>query len=358
MSFKRKFYVSLTANILVAASAIYVYIAQPDRAPNPAQSLVQPAPTITLQQTTKTPKDYSQLINAGLNDRQAKAVIVQQLVEQYVESIPLPENRYWEQNPHRSSISYMLPLIDAYDQVRQALYNQFGNAASSDPAFEFAFKPLALQSPYLSSEEQVVLQRFQAEQQLKLFAGAPEDPTSEIADPSTLLSVSSWNEYRLRSSFLADQLRHSGVSFTEATFRDTYALLNEGLNQGMSGDMGMTNDKRQKLTDLLGQDAMLKLWSQLDPTFAARLSAGQQSGLSDNDILAAQDIIDDANQAIADAHQQRQIDPETGLEQMMSAINERREQLVALIGDDATDALLQAQPQQPQNPLFPIHSGQ
>lgn len=175
------------------------------------------------------------MVGAGLSDRQAKAVILQALHEQYIDPIPVPEDRYWAESPHKAQITYMLSLMDAYDQVRFALRDQFGDRSVSDPVFKRVFQPLALQSPYLSSEEQVALQRFQAEQQLQMLSRSllnPEalvqgDPGSwrpaskpaQPAEPSHLLSDTSWREHRLRASFLANQMRNSGVVFTETSFR-------------------------------------------------------------------------------------------------------------------------------------------
>ena len=59
------------------------------------------------------------------------------------------------------------------------------------------------------------------------------------------------------------------------------------------------------------------------------------------------------NSVIADAYQQKQFNGEEGATQLRAALLERREQLVSLFGDEATDALLQPRPKQPQLP-FPI----
>ena len=283
-------------------------------------------------------------------------VFLQQLFASHVESLGTPEDQYWVQSPLAAQSSHLKELLDAQSRMRDAVVAEYGAQAVMDAAFQTLFHPLALQAPFLSSAEQIALQRAQLEQQIKLFenqqllAGppglspVPGGPALEFSDPVSVLDETSRLEYELRMSPLADLLRGSGAQFTEATFRQAFALLAPFFGSTGPVTPEAMNIYRKQLTGLVGVSSTLAIWSQIDPSLAAQVSIGRQRGLSDDDLLDAYHIIATANVMLYEARQIRGKDAKASRSMMRRALDTRREQLTDLVGAELADLLMTARP--------------
>ena len=336
-------YLSLIANV-----ALVSYLLLQGVVPGDARSDVRTDEIPSLITRQAEQGSYQYYRDAGLSDAEAKGLVLQHLRHRYVDAVPLPEDRFWEQRPLEAQSGYRLHLLEAHAQLRSALRLQFGEAAQTEPVFATLFQPMAVHAPYLAPQEQLALQRFQAERPLQLattmaqaLAGANAKNTVPAmpAEPSSVLSEAAWREYRLRSSPLAERLRNSGVAFTETSFRAAYEILSEDFPVQQPLYPYQLTAQRHRLVDLLGESAALQLWSQVDVGFSALVLAGQQQGLRDTEILAAYDIISDTEQAIFDAQHPRDHDRQSAMGLINQALAQQRDQLVRLIGESGADVL-------------------
>ena len=294
-------------------------------------------------------------------DATHKGIFLQQLFASHVESLGTPEDRYWVQSPLAAQSSHLKELLDAQSRMRDAVVAEYGAQAVMDAAFQTLFHPLALQAPFLSSAEQIALQRAQLEQQTKIFQNrtllavppdpsppVPGGPALELSDPVSVLDEKSRLEYELRMSPLADLLRGSGTLFTEATFRQTFALLAPSIG---STDP-ITPDIYEKLltglvdvSGLIGASSTLAIWSQIDPTLASMIDMGRVRGVSDGDLLAAYRIIFTSNVRLYQSvHPTVEKDAKARRLMWRRAIDARREQLIDLVGANFAEVLIRHWP--------------
>ena len=351
---KTKYNASVFLNFLLIAVIVGIIFTQ-----KPAEATVESI--ISTNQTDMLPvaenrdnaSSYKQFLALGLSEAQAKALVLHGFHLELKTSVAKYSSEFWCESPHKSQLKYIAATFKNNNKLRTLLVSEFGAEAETDLLFKEIFHPLEMQYPFLSSSEQIALQKLQFEQQQNMFAGAPGQSNTLAHSPADILSTESWREFQLRASPIADRLRQSGVVFNENSFRKTVGLLTGSSDTPNPRTVNLDEQTVRALRDLLGQEAVFKIRLQLEPQFANLVRAGRQHGLSDEDISTAYQVMTEHNSVIADAYQQKQFNGEEGATQLRAALLERREQLVSLFGDEATDALLQPRPKQPQLP-FPI----
>ena len=290
----------------------------------------------------------------GLAPNQSKALFLRQLEQQHIAGLPVVGDRYWEQNPRQVQSEMRQTFIEAQDRIRDALLKRFGGQAIEDPVFRPYFYPLGRQAFYLSSADQIALQREQTRLQAQwsknarqgIFTTAPQGsdaatPTPATPmDPSRVLSGTARREYARRHSPLAELLRGSGVTFTQESYDRSFVLL-DGM---FPVDLRTTPEQRGQalgqLGKMLGSRDSLALWEKIDPQFARIVRTGREYGLRDHTLLAAYDILADGDYRLYQAHLRREFDPVDTGNAIREVLAERRDRLEALVGPEAGQALL------------------
>ena len=293
-------------------------------------------------------------------DISSKQVELQRLISKHIDAIPLPSDRYWEMSPAESRILYRIQKLDAYDQVRSLLLGTYGESARTDAAFKQLFFPLYPYERYLSSQEQIHLERTHAERglaslQQKKEPGVSQQPKRlNLADASARaelqkltenpltrdLSADAKQEHAVRHGRAAHLLRETGQTFTESQFRQAFNELQVMTNAQSQLDFSFNlASSLESLSEAIGSDAAFKIWADLDGTFSKLLVDSRSAGLDDEDILRAYDIMQHSMRDFYDAELVRANDQEQGNALMLQAIRDRYDSLAALVGEEVTETI-------------------
>jgi hypothetical protein len=111
-----------------------------------------------------------------------------------------------------------------------------------------------------------------------------------------MLEPTAFHEYSLRDSPLAEQLRRSGVEFTEAEFRETFDILRR-LERSIP-DTGSYANARGELRALLGGRRFSILWASRDPLFSTVRRAGEKHSLDNEKLLSVYELFNDHQDAL------------------------------------------------------------
>lgn len=217
--------------------------------------------------------------------------------------------RYWEPgySPARDELERRL---QAESSIRAELLDLFGADAAADPAFAAVFRPLGRAYAFLGSDAQVFLQR----QQLERLATSADAAGPVAGSPLVCREsgtgqagarVPSWNaaglnereanEYRLRFSPLAAQLRESGLANEETAFREIFDMFGQ-LEQ--SETPSAQAKARADLRSRLGNLQFDRFWSVHDPFFPPLAEYLRGRGFPEHQVLAAYSIINRSQEAL------------------------------------------------------------
>jgi hypothetical protein len=300
---------------------------------------------------------FNTLRSRGLSDTEAKMLLLARLEARARALAVEPPPPYWQRDAG-SALASALRLSAELDQARAALVETFGPDAEREPTFARLFRPLDPVFSFMSSAQQVAVQKLKLEQQIGLadaaqpavgaasaeilpmgavpvaepVSRAPSSAAaaaSEFADGlGAVLEPAGLHEYMLRDSPLAEQLRRSGVEFTEAEFRETFGTL-RSLEESIP-DTGSYADARSALRALLGGRRFTILWAGRDPLFSAVQRAGAKHSLDDEKLLSIYELFNDHQDALlevtrsanGDAERQRQglREAQTRLETRLSGL--------------------------------------
>lgn len=164
-----------------------------------------------------------------------KYVFLQQLRSIHIGSLEPVLDRYWEWNLLPRSARYLAKLAPAMDAIRADIVVKYGQDAANDPVFFEVFFPLEGQFDFMSSDQQIAVQRYQLELQ-KTFgradAAAQNSQLQLIEKLESELGADAFFEYQLRVSPLSHQLRNARAILDENAFRQVYiAMLGAGLHE-------------------------------------------------------------------------------------------------------------------------------
>jgi hypothetical protein len=255
---------------------------------------------------------FAALQSRGLSDTEAKMLLLARLEARARELSVEPPPPFWHRDAG-SALASALRLSVELDRARAALVEAFGAEAEREPAFARLFRPLDPVFSFIGSAEQVAIQKLKLEQQVAALSGVAQrasvaDPLSraptnataaanEFADSlGTMLEPTTFQEYLLRDSPLAEQLRRSGVEFTQAEFRETFGIL-RSLEQSIP-DAGSYANARSALRTLLGARRFSILWAGRDPFFSALRRAGAKHSLDDEKLLSVYELFNDHQDAL------------------------------------------------------------
>lgn len=240
---------------------------------------------------------------AGLAAGDIKAMLAGWLEARARKGSGVAAPAYWEPGfaPAAATLETELAVAEA---VQRGLIALYGDGAVEDPAFHAHFRPLGPAFAFLSPAEQLSLRRHQLTRAPRTAdTGGPvaggacaritlrpaEDAAGPGADElATVLSGAAYQEYRLRFSPLAQSLRHTAVAAGESEFREIFGLLSE--LEGASTP-GALLELRRALRSRMGDAAFDRLWSSLDPLYAAIARHLAAEGFGDTEIANAYSII-------------------------------------------------------------------
>lgn len=308
---------------------------------------------------------FRALVSGGWSHEEAKRVLLALLEMDARHAAALPETPYWKPQ-EASRLDYSLRLFDERAHVRSVLTELLGSDAESDPALSDAFAPLGPAFSFLTSEQQVSVQRLKLEREQSILratqAASPAGPirggqTTEVAAPADLrtplhefrsalagvLSEDLRFEYLLRDSPLAEQLRRSDVRFTEIEFREAFEIL-DALERSR-GDQESYAESRAALRALLGGRRFALLWASRDPLFSVIEQACESHSLTSETVLTVYEMFNDNQDRLIQAAEAASNDPSRGVHATREVRAELQRELTGLLGEEVAKDILHARTQ-------------
>lgn len=258
-----------------------------------------------------------------------------------------PATEYWTP-AHEATIGTSLQRAEAENEtIRNALKARYGDSAEDDPLFARLFRPLDGRYPYLSSRSQIALSKLQ-----RARAGVsrpqPESPPNtapgRVRDPlldalRQVLSPAELEEYELRESPLARQLRASGVTTGEQEFRAAFQVLNRtDVSQGPGAYLSAQRD----LEKLLGKERTLRFSASRDPAFQTVREAAIAQSLQEAQAMRVYEAIKAAQMSSLEAQSTAGGDRALAAQKIRDITMRRDAQIASLVGDAAAREILAA----------------
>lgn len=290
----------------------------------------------------KSLRDYYQkLLSQGFTTDQTKPLIFTRLKARYIDTIQRPDDQFWRHQP-LAQINYMEAVAAGYESIRGQLSGLYGTEVSRDLLFSDMFYPMANQYPFLSSSEQIAVQKMQIDMQkystqLQAEGGNPRSVPADRAPANmlaNLLGDQASKEYMLRTSPLANKMRKSGLAFTEDSFRKAFDLL---ASVKTVQDPTLTFAVRDEINEIFGADDGLVLWAAIDPAFGLVKQVASQHGVTQGLAMSAYEMILAAKQDISEAASQRNSNPQQAMHQVQNLMTNLKNQLSQLVGEPAAN---------------------
>ena len=292
------------------------------------------------------PANASELKNrlerAGLSRDLIKTLMLGWLQASLVSGTSSPEP-YWEAG-YAPNVSALNRQLRANLDLQEALFDLFGADSKSDPAFDSIFRPMGPEYRFLGAAEQLALQQERIESLTRSRPGGSPGRDSCIRSgvasgsggqpvvspmPGSRLSSASRREYELRFSPLAEQIRASGLAVSEAEFREIFSLAQSLERNPAPGSQAAT---RRQLRELMGDIAFDRFWSLRDPFFGAVSGALSAEGFSDDQILAAYQVVNRSQEAML-AAVDAAAEPAEAMSRFTGIRQEQTTRLGSLLGD-------------------------
>jgi hypothetical protein len=286
---------------------------------------------------------YAALQSRGLNAEEAKMLVLARLEAHARELAFEPPIPYW-QHGAGSTLASALRLSVELDQARAALVEVFGGDAEHEPLFARLYRPLDPMLSFMSSAQQVAVQRLKLEGLLAVVddrtarAPVPAERMGTVLEPATL------HEYLLRDSPLAEELRRSGVELTEAEFRETFDIL-QSLEESIP-DAEVYAHARNALRAVLGGRRFAVLWAGRDPLFAVIQRVAENHALTAETVLSAYELFNDHQDALLEATRSANGDRQRQSQGVQEAQMRLETQLSGLVGAEVADAITRAHVQE------------
>ncbi len=254
-----------------------------------------------------------------------------------------PASEFWRRDA-AAQRERMLRILAAERRARAALTASFGPDIAEAAAFWPLFRPLEDRMPELTSHEQITIH----ELELRFFANtAAHDAamsfSEHLSKVEKRLGAAIANEYALRSSPSAHELREAGFDLSESEFRSAVTAL-RAIGEAMNpGDFAAA---RSALQEQLGSRQFAQLWAARDPRFREIESTARRLGLTEETTMTAWALLLEHQDAmlrnITAAH------PNARQERARRQYEADRRRLIELVGQRAADALLAAAARPPQ----------
>jgi hypothetical protein len=148
-------------------------------------------------------------------------------------------------------------------------------------------------------------------------------------------------QYLYRFSPLGERLRAAGIELSRTEFGSVFDALLQ--LEAAGGDSASFVDVRAALRAALGDARFTRLWAAQDPLFGVIAAAGRRHSLSEQTVLAAYAIVNDAQDRLAaTAARYAALDPARAGDEMRGVQADTQQRLASLVGDVAAQALMRA----------------
>ena len=281
---------STAGNVLFAALVAYLLL---DRQP-------QPVPEGAAQARASTPTS-APLATASVEDEKVLALARLEAAFPAVEESP-----FWRADADQGHQRQMQALESHRDRIRSELIARYGADAVDDPAFTRLFKPLKARFPYLSSKSQLAMLKLQQTRPAPTAGnnvmlrgsgqGIPDAVWQRQLDYEArvraILTPAEWQEYQLRESRAAKQLRASGVAADEREFRAIFAVIAQVEQDATAASLVAA---QERLSSMLGARRYASFSAVRDPAYGALAEAASRHDLTPQQL-------NDVYIALLDAH--------------------------------------------------------
>jgi hypothetical protein len=262
----------------------------------------------------------------------------------------LPE--FWRSDVDAQLEAYRRKTEEQQDAIRQTLIAGYGAEAAKNPIFARIFRPLDARFPYLSSTSQLALAKLQR-------ARASEAATSAlrgVAVPTDIakaldrerefnravraaFTAAEFEEYCLRESTAARQLRASGVVVNEQEFRAAIETL-----QKMESDRtpGAYLEVQRGLNSLLGPERFVRFLASRDPAFQTIRGVAVAQRLQESQTLAVYEAIVTAQLSVLEAQSKAGADRSQAATTIRDIVSSRDARIVSLVGEEPAREILNA----------------
>ena len=300
----------------------------------------------------------------GLSDPAAKLAFFGSLEFEHLYPARVIADEYWSADGEYQ-FAYADALSRGLASIREGLASRFGPEVKDDPAFRWLYRPLDPLYWFLSSDEQLAIQHLRLERDRALQAAARDaardagrpaagaGPAGAMAvdeavtlaivqkyqaDLAALLDADVLLEIELRDSAIAQQLRASGVEFTETEFRDAYSLM-----AALQRDTADPIDHvavRERLRGLLGNRRFAALWAARDPMFAEISAIAGRHSLPDAMALSVYELMSEFQDKRLTLASSAGRDADRAAQDARAVADEERAALTRLVGEEVADEIV------------------
>lgn len=285
--------------------------------------------------------------NIGLSDLQVEILSYGEIKYKQSQQQRHVSNKYWQADDFSSKVAFFNKRLLDDQNIRAALLERFGESALQNHVFKDAFYPLSRHADFLTSAQQIALNEQRVREQINqlekppvksqitnspsLRANRPND-----SDVSSIIGEQAAFEYNLRHSYLSDKLRLSGVDFTEAKFRDTFAIMSTSFSATNVGHISsqVLIIQRNELKQVLGDEDALRVLASLDGRFDKLNRMAQKNDLTEEQVLFVYEIISQSEMEMVEAYELRKTNPQRSAQLMRDAALNKQQQLYSYLGED------------------------
>jgi hypothetical protein len=299
---------------------------------------------------------HQRLLQVAMHEEDVKPIVLAYVTASAAQPERGNTYEYWRKDARRGGTAQLEAVEERREATRDALLAVYGDAARDDPAFTTVFSPLQDRFPFLSSEQQIALRRLQSQRAIAAgetlasppqmmssarAGAAPARPATTAFDAALrqlMPDESTYLEYAMRESPLADRIRSTGVELTESEYRQIFEVMHDFQSDPTPSAFVAHRDA---VRNTLGRDRALEFWEATDPMFPSLREASRQHDLREDLVLAAYEILLDAQDDLLFLSDGQ---PDARRAQEIRERVERRDRMLReLLGDAAANSIFQAQ---------------
>jgi hypothetical protein len=289
------------------------------------------------------------LRSLGLTEREVKQLVLARLEAYVARSLQPSRYRYWRRNGGYDAEETGRRLAAA-NAVRAGLLEMYGDAVVDDSVFKRVFRPLDDRLEFLTSAQQLRIQKARIEHARSApqnaGPGVPRIPLEyrpEWRDAlASILDGELWLEYALRESALAEQLRNAAVELSETEFREVFMVLAE---LEKTPGPATLRKARGDLRALLGTQRFDRLWAARDPVYEVVRELMAKRGAQEGAIHAVYGVMNAAQDAFAEVAAMTDRDPMRAMETAREIAAAEERQIADLVGAELAKHIMTARVQ-------------
>jgi hypothetical protein len=292
--------------------------------------------------------------DAAASATDAKIALLLELEQRYLADAEHAAKEYWRSAPEQEQ-DHGRSVLDAQDRIRSELIASLGPEASGDAVFRQLFRPLDPRYAFLSSAQQLAVQRLRYERdaELREIAG-PVAPPGErrhvgtdaaraineryLAGLAALLDRATLFEFLLRDSPLAQQLRTSHIALSEREFRAVFEVL--WSLEDTATDIDAVLAARAELKSILGEARFARFWAARDPLYSRVEAAATRHGVNAATVAAIYAVMVDFQDRQMRAALAAGSDPARAAMESGRLAEDERARIAGIIGPELAAELL------------------